>query len=83
MNGVLNTNRVLLVLLAAAVMVTFPGLFLLNFALLILLTKIFLVICLLDFIRKTNWRKETGAILVLVFLAEIVSGVILLFAHKL
>lgn len=82
MNGLLQPNRSILVLLAAAMLATFPVLFLWNLALLNLLTKIFLVICLLDFIRKTSWRKKTGTVLALIFMAEIISGIILLFISR-
>ncbi|MFN8253511.1 MAG: hypothetical protein U0V75_16695 [Ferruginibacter sp.] len=81
MNKVLNTHNSILVLLAGILLASFPFLFFLNLALLALLTKIFLIICILDFIRKTTWRKKAGTILALIFLAEIASGIILLLVH--
>lgn len=78
MSRLLNLNRVILILLAAAVIAAFPAIFFCNLAVLAVLMKFFLIICVLDFIRKTSWRKPAGTVLALFFLAEIVSGLILL-----
>lgn len=50
------------ILLASLPFMYFPFLGFLAFA-----TKVFLIICLLDFIRKTDWRKTTGLVLIRMF----------------
>lgn len=82
MDGTLNLRRAIAVLLAGTLIASFPFLFFCNLAVLAILTKAFLIICLLDFIRRTTWRRPAGTILALFFLAEITAGLILLLVHN-
>ena len=61
------------VVLAGFILASMPVLFFMYFALLIFLAKIFVIICVIDLIRKTSWRKKTGLALSLMFMAAIVS----------
>ena len=70
-------NRSIPLLLAALLLATIPGLFFIHLAVLAIFTNIFVVVCIIDFIKKTALRKPFGLVLGFMYLAEIISGMIM------
>ncbi len=69
----LNLHHIIPTLLSGLLLATFPGLFFIYLLLLALCTLIFLVICMIDFVKRTALRKRTGLVLSYMFLTAIVS----------
>jgi hypothetical protein len=70
------------IFLIGFILASIPTLFFFYFAFLILLTKIFIIICIIDFIRKTSIRKKTGLILGFMFIAGIISVITMFVLHS-
>jgi uncharacterized membrane protein len=73
MDRTLILHRLIAVILAGLILGSIPVLVFAYFAFLILLFKIFVILCIIDFIRKTSLRKKTGLMLTYMFIAGIVS----------
>lgn len=82
MNLTLDGHKLIQIFLGCLILASMPVLFFVYLAALVLLTKIFIVICIIDFISKTSIRKRFGLFLISVYLAYMVSLVIFYFTYQ-
>lgn len=82
MNTTINIRRLIPVFLGCLLIALLPSLFFWYLATLMILTKIFVVICVIDYIRKSRMRKNIGLILASMFLAAIAALSILYFTNS-
>ena len=76
MNRIINPsdkNLISVIIGAALCLLIFPTLIFLNLAVLFFLTKVFIVICIIDLLLKSTLRKKAGLILGCMYLVEIVA----------
>jgi Ca2+/Na+ antiporter len=69
----LSFKKLLALPVLAAVLATFPFLFVTVLCSLSALTGIFIVICITDRIRKTEYRKKTGLIIAALYIVLILT----------
>lgn len=73
MNTTLNVRKVLPIFLGCLLIAMVPSFFFCYLVALFFLVNVFLVICIIDFIKKTQMRKDAGIILDSMFVAAIVA----------
>ena len=76
MNITLSHHRLIQIFLAGLFIALLPSMLFWYLAVVILVTKLFVIICIIDFIRKTAFRKSIGSILIVLVLACISSLVV-------
>lgn len=76
MNLSLSTHRLIQIFLAGLFIALLPSMLFWYLAIVILFAKMFIIICIIDFIRKTTFRKTIGSVLVVLLLACISSLII-------
>lgn len=80
MNTTINIRMLVAIFTGCLIIALIPAFFFCYVAILILFTKAFVVICLIDYIRKTTMRKISGLILAIMFLAGIVAAIVIYLA---
>ena len=79
MNASLHVHRLTPLFLVCFCVALVPSLSIWYFILLTLFVKAFVIVCVVDHIRKTTMRKNLGAIVAVMILAAISSLVVLYF----
>lgn len=79
----LRLNVVVPLVLAGLVLATLSFLYFPFFAILSFAFKVFLLVCVLDFLLKTNLRKPFGLVLIMMFIVAITGLLTIALLHYL
>lgn len=81
MNLTLDGHKLIQVFLGCLILASIPPLLFIYLSALVWLLIIFIAVCIIDFVRKSSWRKRFGLFLIPVYLAYIVALIILYFTY--
>lgn len=83
MNTSINTQRLVPLFMVCLFIALVPSLFFWYLAALSLLIKIFVVVCLIDYLGKTTIRSHFGLVLIAMFLAAIIATIVVNYLYPL
>ena len=82
MNTAVNINKQIWIFLASLLFFSVPAFLFIYVGILVVLIKLFIIFLIIDFIKKTSYRKRIGFVLEPVLFACIISLVVMQFTTR-